>query len=221
MMKKRIAAGIAALLMTFAAAPVPEIAEFLPLAEPITAQAATYTVYSNDRLLTATLDTTKMTILLVPTSSYFSSSTSATSLSFNFSGYKTELFNSLKAKDSSVDLSKCKVILNPPSSTYFSTTVKNLESVTFNDGFINEVGTSMFSACAKLKYATFGSSITSSYFSENIASNYNYDRALIITCDRSDDSTPVLDSIRMCGRANSPDTGVTPPGPEDSGSRSS
>ena len=161
MMKKRIAAGIAALLMTFAAAPAPEIAEFLPLAAPITAQAATYTVYSNDRLLTATLDTTKMTILLVPTSSYFSSSTSATSLSFNFSGYKTELFNSLKAKDSSVDLSKCKVILNPPSSTYFSTTVKNLESVTFNDGFINEVGTSMFSACAKLKYATFGSSITS------------------------------------------------------------
>ena len=62
-----------------------------------------------------------------------------------------------------------------------------------------------------------GSSITSSYFSENIESNYNYDRALIITCDRSDDSTPVLDSIRMCVRANSPDTGVTPPSPEDSG----
>ncbi|MBR0529996.1 MAG: leucine-rich repeat protein [Ruminococcus sp.] len=160
-MKKRIAAGIAALLMTFAAAPAPEIAEFLPLAAPITAQAATYTVYSNDKLLTATLDTAKSTITLKPLSSYYSGKTSSTSFSFDFSGYKTELFNSLKAKDSSVDLSKCKVILEPPSQTYFSTSMQNLESVTFNDGFINEVGAYMFFKCPKLKYATFGSSVTS------------------------------------------------------------
>ncbi|WP_294476701.1 leucine-rich repeat protein, partial [uncultured Ruminococcus sp.] len=161
MMKKRIAAGIAALLMAFAASPMPELAQYLPLAAPITAQAANVSVYSGDGKINATLNTVNMTITLRPLSAYYSGMTSRTSYSFDLTAYKTELFNALKAQNSSVSPDKCKVIIMPPTATYFSTNFPSLESVDFNDGFINEVGTSMFAGCKKLKYATFGSSITS------------------------------------------------------------
>ena len=167
MIKKRIAAGLAALLMTFGAAPVPEISQVLPFANPIVVQAASFKAVSADKMMAASVDTAKMTITFTPTMLFFDDVKLSKEIHFDITGYKSEMFSKLQAEmdksqkeEDHVELNECKIVLAKPSDGSLSSLV-NLSQVYFEDGFINEVGASLFSGCKNLQYAVFGDSITS------------------------------------------------------------
>ncbi|WP_295157208.1 leucine-rich repeat protein, partial [uncultured Ruminococcus sp.] len=165
MLKKRIAAGIAALLMAFGTVPLPQLAGVLPCVAPITAQAAQLSVTTGDGMLTATVNNVTKTITLQPAEDMFADKKLSKEITFDLSEYQDEIMIKLrqKIKDTSnfeCDLSECIVSLTRPTRTGFDKYV-NLAQVTFKGKFIQEVGANLFSGCTNLQFVDFGSNITS------------------------------------------------------------
>ncbi|MBQ8967808.1 leucine-rich repeat protein [Ruminococcus sp.] len=167
MNKKRIVAGLTALLMVFGAGPLPQLAEIMPSGFVISASAAAYVVTTSDDMVEAKLDTKTMTITIMPTAAYYDDVRLAKEIHFDFSGYKAEIFALLEeamvGKKDAVAPEECKIALGAPSDypTFFASQCVNLAQVYFEDGFIEEIGPAMFRGCTNLQFAVFGDNITS------------------------------------------------------------
>ncbi len=147
-MKKKIIAGIAALLMVAAAAPVSQIAEVLPVNLGITASAATTTINFGES--TVTVNDQAKTIVVKPVSGYFSKSTS--DLTIDASAFNTaEVLAAAGGSYSgyTITLDYKFALADYP----------GLAKVTFGDNFINAIGANMFQSHTNLETVDFGSNI--------------------------------------------------------------